>query len=378
MRISRISYKKLIYLAVFISIISAGILAFHTISGKCITVHAETNENGQNYSEFANTVYSYLTTDAKGHYIRVQAKNDGTVTVYYYDRNFNYIKEIKLKKELPIFGAFYETDTNYYILTAQSNPNQNDKKEVYRITKYDKNFKRISSCGIKAEKTQTYSPIYGSARITHQGRYLYINTAQTSYALYDGLHHQSSECLRVDTKSMKMEAYEIGFVSHSYDQHILVDGNKIWTADINDASSSIVLNYRTIGDNSDIIYNSKKLMRADPTMEGIWSIYLGISMGSFKASDTSFMVAGTYDIDYNKESGRDVFVVSMDKETGSVNMNYLTNSVENVDYPTTPHMVEIGKNKYMVLWSKDNYVYYTCVDGNGETITKTYKMRGAL
>lgn len=374
-------FKKILYIVIFACFISAGFICTgnNNNNNNCEVVLADSNENDQAYTYFTSRTYSYLTRNSKGQYIRVQGDEyNETVTVYYYDKNFNYIKEKKLKKELPLFGAFYETETNYYILTGQNNVKQDNNKEVYRITKYDKNFKRISSCGITGGKTKTFNPLDPTARITHKGKYLYINTAQTEYADSHGFNHQCSICLRVDTTTMKMEHYEIGFVSHSFDEHILIDGDKVWTADINDGSSSIVLNYRTIGEAADTFKNRIPLMRADPTMTDMYSIYLGFSLGSFKASETSFLVAGTYDIDYKNNSGRDVFVASLNKETNTVNMNYLTSSVENVDYPTTPHMIELEQNKFLVLWSKDKYVYYTCVDGDGDTITKTYKMKGCL
>lgn len=54
---------------------------------------------------------------------------------------------------LPKYGAFYESGNHYYILTGQDNPDNNDAVEVYRVTKYSKDWK-VQGLQVFTEKIQ--------------------------------------------------------------------------------------------------------------------------------------------------------------------------------------------------------------------------------
>ena len=79
--------------------------------------------------------------------MRVQAGAlDGKLLIEYYDTSYNFKRAMTLDLSLPIFGAFYESNDNYYILTGQNNPDHNDSVETYRVTKYSKDWKAQGSC----------------------------------------------------------------------------------------------------------------------------------------------------------------------------------------------------------------------------------------
>ena len=48
-----------------------------------------------------------------------------------------------------------DSGNNYYVLSGQENPKQNDSLEVFRITKYDKNWNKIKSCGLYGDRKST-------------------------------------------------------------------------------------------------------------------------------------------------------------------------------------------------------------------------------
>ena len=75
--------------------------------------------------------------------MRVQAGaiDSQTLLIEYYDKQYNLQKTMTLQLSLPIFGAFYEDDNNYYILTGAKNKEKGNTKEVYRLTKYSKDWK---------------------------------------------------------------------------------------------------------------------------------------------------------------------------------------------------------------------------------------------
>ena len=68
--------------------------------------------------------------------MRVQgyATTDGTL-VEYYDSAYNLLDTKIIPKELSLFGGFYATDSNYFLLTGQTNEDESADVEVYRITK---------------------------------------------------------------------------------------------------------------------------------------------------------------------------------------------------------------------------------------------------
>ena len=73
-----------------------------------------------------------------------------------------------LDLSLPIFGAFYESNDNYYILTGQNNPDHNDSVETYRVTKYSKDWKAQGSCSLFGANTaQPFA--FGKARMMVSG-----------------------------------------------------------------------------------------------------------------------------------------------------------------------------------------------------------------
>lgn len=101
------------------------------------------NLEAQDYYIRSSTVNSYLTQSPDGGLMRVQAGaiDSQTLLIEYYDKQYNLQKTMTLQLSLPIFGAFYEDDNNYYILTRAKNKEKDNTKEVYRLTKYSKDWK---------------------------------------------------------------------------------------------------------------------------------------------------------------------------------------------------------------------------------------------
>lgn len=120
-------------------VINAEIESDPSVATTCTTYKGQ-NLESQDYSTYGSTVKSYLTTSPDGQLMRIQSGAlDGKLLVEYYDTSYNLKKTVTLNLSLPVFGAFYESNDNYYVLTGADNPNQNNSQEVYRVTKYSKN-----------------------------------------------------------------------------------------------------------------------------------------------------------------------------------------------------------------------------------------------
>lgn len=170
--------------------VSAGSFSAFAVA-QCVA-YSGSNVNDQDYVQWSDTVKSYLTVCDNGNYMRVQSGAiEGKLLVEYYSSDFEPLSTKLIDNELPIFGAFYDSSDNYYVLSGQENPKQNDSLEVFRITKYDKNWNKIKSCGLYGANT-TVPFDAGSARMTHSGDHLLVRTCHKMYKSSDGNNHQAN------------------------------------------------------------------------------------------------------------------------------------------------------------------------------------------
>ncbi|MCQ2480369.1 MAG: hypothetical protein MJ120_06965, partial [Clostridia bacterium] len=115
--------KKLAVLLLSIVMIISTMIIPASAKELCSQVPNGSNVNGHSYSSnWAKVIGSYLTETADGKLMRVQGGADGTAYVEYYDSSFNLTGQKTIPAPLPIFGGFYKSGNNYYILTGQKNP----------------------------------------------------------------------------------------------------------------------------------------------------------------------------------------------------------------------------------------------------------------
>lgn len=355
------------------------------------TIYSGTNVEAQNYSRYASPMESYLSVCEDGSLMRVQyASSIDGVLVEYYDENLNLLSTNIVAEELPLFGGFYETGSNYFLLTGQTNTEESADVEVYRITKYDKAWKRIASTGLYDCNT-TVPFDAGSARMDICGNYLLIRTSHEMYTTSDGKNHQANVTIQVDMDTMNItDSYTrimnsaYGYVSHSFNQFIKTEDNKIVSVDHGDAHprSIALIKYQT--DVSSGKFSSSGNCKVIDVLKfpgDAGENVTGASVGGFEISDSAYLVAGNSVIQDESNltrTTRNVFVASVDKSTDAVTMNWLTNYEEGDGTTSTPQMVEIANNTYMLLWSRDGNVYYTKVNGIGQHVGETYSLEGAL
>ena len=372
---------------------SVSAISASAVKTTCDT-YSGSNAEEQNYSRaYASPIESYLTKTSSGGLMRVQGDAvDGKILVEYYDSSYNITSSKTVSAELPIFGGFYESRDNYYIISGQENLSENNALEVYRITKYDKSWNKIKSCGLYG--ANTYIPFdAGSARMTDDGSYLLIRTCHEMYASDDGLHHQANVTIQVDMASMTITDYfagvmnnSCGYVSHSFNQFIKVENGHIIAVDHGDAypRSIVLTKYNTN-------YTSGKFFPSSGSPCTVTDLltfpgktgdnYTGASVGGFEISDSTYIVAGNYvgDSAYsssNSSSTRNIFVATLAKNSSQPTVNMLTSYTTGT--ASTPHLVKLGANSFMLLWSHDGKVYYTKLDGYGKQSGSIYSMSGKL
>lgn len=369
------------------SAVEADIEADPNVKTTC-KVYNGNNVEAQDYGYYGHRVSSYLTTSPDGRLMRVQAGAiDNKVLVEYYDNSYNIQRTVTVPLGLPLFGAFYESGNYYYILTGQNNESQDKTKEVYRVTKYSKDWEVQGTCCISG--INTVHPFEnGSARMVMYGDYLYIRTCRTMYRnVMDGLNHQSNLTVSVNTSDMSMVQYysnalgtKYGYVSHSFNQFIQVDNGKLLGVDHGDSHprALVLLKYGTDLSEGKFVPTSDKNKCEEihfmdfPGEEE--NNYTGVSVGGFEYSDTAYLAAGNQD---SNTASRNVFVASVPKSGTTPTVKYFTN-YSGEDSASTPYLIKTGSNQFMLMWSNRGTVYYTVLDGNGNQVGNTYSMTGNL
>ena len=353
------------------------------------------------YSRWASVIRSYLVDCDDGRLMRVYLGSKGYY-VEYYDSNFNLLESKTIDKELSLLGGFYAGKDAYYIVSGQNNPDELADVECFRITKYDKNWNRITSAGLY--DCNTYVPFdAGSLRMTEASGYLFIRTSHTMYKSDNGYHHQANVTIQLDESTMKItDSFtnvgnsSYGYVSHSFNQFIKTDGNHIVAVDHGDAypRSLALIKYKTdftsgqfcsnIGywwdSNKHAVVNNSCDVTDLLTISGqIGDNTTNATIGGFEISDTSYIVAAS-SINQEKQEGlKNIYILTESKEDGTVKSNQITDIIGKYN-ATSPYLVKINNNKFMVMWTikNDNTVYYTYIDGDGNVISDINTMSGQL
>ncbi len=372
--------------------VSAGSFSAFAVA-QCVA-YSGSNVNAQDYVQWSDTVKSYLTVCDNGNYMRVQSGAiNGKLLVEYYSSDFEPLNTKLIDNELPIFGAFYDSGNNYYVLSGQENPKQNDSLEVFRITKYDKNWNKIKSCGLYGANT-TVPFDAGSARMTHSGDHLLVRTCHEMYKSSDGNNHQSNVTIEVDMPSMTItDSYtgimnvDYGYVSHSFNQFIKTDGNHIVALDHGDAHprSAVLVKY-----NSDFTTGKffpsyfEQVSNIDvvtyPEYTSGHYNYTGAAIGGFDVSSSSYIVAqSTVDLDYiNTSETRNVYVSAVSKDLSTNKLNKITSYAEGTDSASAPQLVKINNNSFLLLWARDTKVSCVKLNADGTVNGSIHTFEGSL
>lgn len=375
--------KKLITLLV--SVVMTAVLAVSAsadapdLPAKDLGGTAGYNFSANDYiTNYARTVKSYIEETDNG-FRRIEYYDyDKVLYIENYNKDYTLLSTLTFEKTGYIFGGCYIGAQYNYLVWGQTNPDESDEKEVLLIEKYSKDWKTLKG------KTQvfganTYIPFdAGSLRMTETAGKLYIHTSHEMYASDDGLHHQANMTFVVDTATMtvvdswyKVMNIGYGYVSHSFNQFIITDGEYIYRADHGDAfpRSVCITKAAVNGKITKVSYTD-----AFPISGAVGDNFTGVSIGGFEMSDSNLLIAGNSadqsDAFIGYYSSRNIFITVTDKNLSSTKIKYLTSYTDDDEVEVcTPHLVKISNNKFLVMWEEiKDYTLYTrlCfIDGNG-------------
>ena len=333
------------------------------------------------YHNWYSPIKSYLVATDNG-YMRVQLEG-GAAHAIYYNNDFTYTKHITIPKELEKSGAFYATNDNYFLLTGQDNPDNDENAEVLRITKYDKNWNRLASKSLHGWNTN--SPFTaGSANITHVGNFLFIHTCHTMFNA-----HQANLTFSLNITTMEVVqkffgvGYSNGYCSHSFNQHITNDENHIVQVDHGDAyPRSIVLTLYRANASEGKYREGGKINNIEifPITGKTGANYTGVSLGGVAVSTDSYLVVGNSINQklFNQKNNekRNIFISATNKiEAVATKPIYLTKEASKVG---NPYIVTLTKDTFLVIWTEDNQIVYQEVNGFGRPARDIFNAEGTL
>lgn len=344
----------------------------------------------------APSIRDYIFNNADNTFSTLEV--DETIKITTYDNEYKKLSEKTLALELPVFGAFYSGDTYNYIAYGQNNPDEKN-IEVVRIVKYDKSFNRIAATSVKGDESITVTPFRASSggRLAEEDDTLAFHTSRLRYKSEDGLNHQSQLTIEIDTNSMEvtntLEAFQANHVSHSFDQYVLIDDGFPVYLDHGDAyPRSLVLHKLTnsSGKKRDM-YAEKEFFNISG---GTGANITGVSIGGFEQSNSHYLAAFNSinqsersDYSYYTPSenfnNRNIYLYGIPKNLSSTHDSAIiettiANYEDTTFYTTTPTLVKITNNKFIILWQE--YVNgeqlgdlkYVYVDGNGQMTSQIY------
>ena len=361
------------------------------VRGQCASYEG-TNAGAQTYDRWSKVINSYLFADGEG-YLRVQGDAvSGKLLAEYYSSDFTLQNTVTVDLDLPIFGGFYSTGDNYYVLTGQENDAEDDSVEVYRITKYDKNWNNLGSAGLFGGNT-TIPFNAGTARFAQSGKYLLIRTCHQMYTYRDGRRHQANVTIQLDMDDMKITDSltriannSIGYVSHSFNQFIRTDGTSIVAADHGDASprSAVLTKYNTDFTKGTFVpgYYTKCSvvdMLTYPEHQSNYNI-TGGSMGGFEVTSSDYITAmnSVDQADITNNTTRNIFVARVSKDLGTKTVTQVTNYAEGTETTSTPQLVKINDDELMLLWTREGKVNYAELGADGAVTSDIYSFEGEL
>lgn len=344
------------------------------------------------YAIHSSVVGEYLEEDPQGGYTRITLGSE--VIIEHYDEAFRFCSSFGVAWELNYFGGYYSDGTYRYLVFGQSNPQEDDSVEVLRVVRYTLDWHRLDSASLYGANT-TIPFDAGSLRMSHSGDMLYIRTCHEMYMSWDGKNHQANIMLslHVPTMTFFTEDYQIGgesYVSHSFNQFVVADGEDVICADHGDGYPRSLVLHRYEGTAGEYSLVEKY---SDVREVEVLSLYgvigdnsTGASIGGLEASGAAYLLAGNSIVqDGTVAYGgqRNIFVSATSKEDFSENgttiiwLTHYTDGVDDVDV-STPHLVEIDKDTYLVLWEENDALKYTFIDGSGQVKSQTYTAEGDI
>ena len=227
-------------------------------------------------------------------YMRV-AYDGSKVRVEYYDTQFNLQRKGSLDLELPIWGGFYAGQDAYYLAEAQNNTEQSDTKEVIRVIKYDKNWRRLGAASITGDPELfggevRYPFDYGCVEMAESGNNLYLVTGHEGYVDAGvGQGHQGYLMVQIDKTTLKGSIVDCN-LGHSFAQYIKSDGAQLYVLEQSEGGRCTELSKY---DTASMKKQSLSVLEYGGFRTDAWAIACYASVDDLAVSSSNVLSVGT-------------------------------------------------------------------------------------
>jgi len=368
----------------------------------------ENTINNHSYNRYNDPVRTYL-RPVDGGCMRVYGNDDGTLLAEYYDSSYRFVSNRIVHFGLTLFGGFYEYGNYYYVLSGQLNRSENPFTEVFRVTKFSKDWNEIghgSLCG--AATTVPFDA--GKADFAVYGSMMIIRTCHELYAdPTTGVNHQANVTLRVNLTDMSLDGSftdplnikSAGYISHSFNQFVAIDSDgTVVCLDHGDAHprSAVLGRYRTKGENLVIrkpgVETYEYVSLVDYAGPEDYNITGGM-VGGLECSSSSYLTVGAVveqNSDFWRNRAYNAYISVTDKHNftaAGTRIIYLTDFRESDGYyASNPQLVKLSNDRFLVMWNEfptpqehyyvanvrhdydENYrMKYVYINGQGEAIS---------
>lgn len=319
-----------------------------------------------NYTNWFSVFNRYLyEKDGK---IQILQYIGNKIIINQFDENDNSEKIITVPAELPKFGGFHQDEDGYYYLVfGQNNPNSDNNLAVYRVVKYDKDWKRIQSVDINDVFVTKPFDACNISMTSRNGK-LVIYGGRIQYKHTDGLNHQSNIDIHINTKDMtvsyKCKQFDFFNISHCFAGFVKFDDeNTVYVSHGDAYPRSIAL---TIANGAKSL---KQINLATFTGE-TGNNKTGGYLGGFELSPTNYLTVYSKTDNLSAGENAKVYLSILPKNEASTE-NTITKSLTDGTYSVKEtHIVKINTNKYLIFWRNEltNDLYYQLFDGTGKEI----------
>ncbi len=211
----------------------------------------ESNNCGRNeYDTYGAVVYSGLCRNGD-ELIRFENVK-GRLLVETYSSDLRLLSSQYLDSDLTVlWGGFFIGEEYNFVITGQENPEEDDSIPVFAVTKYDKQWNNLGIASLRGANTTI--PFWaGSLRCAEAGDMLYVHTCHQMYGENNNRHQANiTFCIRESDMVITDARFDVsgfsGYVSHSFNQFILIDEEQnIVTLDHGDGypRSAVLQRYR--------------------------------------------------------------------------------------------------------------------------------------
>ncbi len=349
------------------------------------------NNLGYQYllNKYGQLILSYLYENADGTLERVFYDSTEGVVCSVHSAEGTELSRRSLEPELPLFGGYFRSaDGRRYLVFGQNNPEESDECEVVRIVQYSADWQRLAACSVYGANT-TVPFDYGSLRMEEAAGCLHVHTCHKAYVFIDGKHHQANLFFKIDESDMSLlESRHImynndgGFVSHSFNQFVLTDCERVYRLDHGDGNPRSVFVQVCHADGLLVPYATRSVL----PIQGSGDNATGVAVGAMAASDTEILIAGlsvdqSDSSSYNPNGQQNVFVISCSKDLSASEIVWLTDytAADRVT-PRSPHMVKLDRNQFLLLWEEYEGVSNTLsvaaqrVNADGTAASRKYRL----